>query len=265
MTGFQCDGPVNVEIGVPTGRVDVTAEERNSVEVDVTPADNSEASRSMAEETVVEFSDGLLVVQVPEDVRRRSPGAIKVEAKVPSESSLVIGVANADATCTGTFGDVKVSSASGAISVGDALRDARIHTASGNARLGDVDGDLTVRTASGDIEAGVVGGSLSVKSASGDIKLVSLGGNLNAETASGDLKIGSLSKGEVSARTVSGKVRLGVRIGTGVWLDLSSMSGSIDSDLESSDDSPGGHDLSIQVRTVSGSIKIERAKEAAAV
>jgi hypothetical protein len=66
-------------------------------------------------------------------------------------------------------------------------------------------------------------------------------------------------RGAVRVDTVSGAASVGVAAGTGVWLDLRTLSGSTSSDLNPGDQAPPtGHDLELQVRTVSGDIDVHR-------
>lgn len=261
MSEFPSSEPVDVEIFVPVGSVTVIAEERDSVHAEVTPQGNGEASRSAAEATNALFENGTLLIELPMEHRRGSPPAIHVEARVPADSRIRIRVASAHVDCRGQYGEAEVHSASGNVAVGDVTGHGKIHTASGEVRIGAVGGDLSVNSASGDIAAGVVSGSVEARTASGDLKVRSVGGNLSVQTASGDVEVGGISRGETIVKTVSGKVDIAVARGTGVWLDLSSMSGKITSDLETDDSSSESRDLSIHARTVSGRISIDRAAQ----
>jgi len=71
-----------------------------------------------------------------------------------------------------------------------------------------------------------------------------------------------VSAGEISMGAVSGDIEVGVAFGVGVYLDLSSLTGSIRSELDETD---GDGDVRLQVscRTVTGGIRITRASQAA--
>ncbi len=289
MPEFQCSGPISVEVSVPTGSVKITAEERDSAHVEVTPFRDNKGSSEAAEATVVEFGDGKLLIEVPRGRSKwwsRGDNSVKVEARVPLESDVRVGVATADVKCVGTYGRMNANSASANVVIGDVIGDAEINTASGDIQVGAIGGGLKVHSASGDVEVDSVGGSLSTKTASGDIKVGAVGDDIETHSSSGDLLIGSIGKGEVLARTVSGDVRLQVVQGTGVWLDLSSLSGNISNSLDSDDGDAEGDggagesgdssvgsgdgsgsspDLTIHARTVSGDIRIDRAAEPASV
>jgi len=73
-----------------------------------------------------------------------------------------------------------------------------------------------------------------------------------------------------SVKTVSGDVRVGVGRGTRVWIDATSVSGDLGSELGLDDGEPdtdepdpgGGPVVPLHVKTVSGDVSIVRATEA---
>jgi len=78
-------------------------------------------------------------------------------------------------------------------------------------------------------------------------------------TASGDVWVGAATGGAVEAKTASGDVTVGVVAGLRVWLDLSSVSGRMDSEL--ADDGATGDGppaLTLALRSVSGDMRIHR-------
>jgi DUF4097 and DUF4098 domain-containing protein YvlB len=252
---------------IPAGRVSVTAEERETAVVEVKPFGDRERDRAAAEATEVSFDGDTLTIEAPQSSGWLSwrSGSVKVEVRVPVDSSARIKTASADITCRGRYGDVKVNSASGDISIDGASGDVKVQKASGETVVGSVGGQLSITSASGDVKVGEVEGAVTLKTASGDIKIGAAGGDVKVKSASGDLAVGAVRRGEVSVQSVSGKVSLGVIPGIGVWMDLSTLSGRVNSALESVDSPPGRQDLTIQVHTVSGDIDITRSREPATV
>ncbi|MCH7735415.1 MAG: DUF4097 family beta strand repeat protein, partial [Chloroflexi bacterium] len=124
---------------------------------------------------------------------------------------------------------------------------------------------LTAQTASGDVTAPRVEGAVTAKTASGDVEIGEAGSDVRANTASGDLRVETASRGTVSSKSASGSVSIGVATGTGVWLDLNTVSGSINNGLDTTATEPESRDLTIQVRTVSGDIDITRSRAATPV
>lgn len=267
MPEFQCSGPIKVDIQVAAGSVSVTAEDRLTAIVEVTPFGEQERDHSFAEATKVSFHGDNLIIEAPRNFGWRSwrGSSLKVEVRVPVDSSARIKAASADITCSGRYSQFEANSASGDLSIDDVTGDVKVHAASGDISTGNIGGQLNAGSASGDITAGKVGGAAKLKTASGDIRIDAAGGDVHAKSASGDLEVGAVSRGNVSVSSVSGKVSLGVASGTGVWMDLSSLSGHIDSALEPVESPPEHRELTIQVHTISGAINIMRSPQQLAV
>jgi DUF4097 and DUF4098 domain-containing protein YvlB len=263
MSEFPVDGPITVSVRITSGAVEVVAEEeRSSADVDVQPGDARPESCELAEETQVELRGDTLVIATPDRSGwRRRDGSLAVTVRVPRDSSVDAKVASATTACHGRFATVDVDSASGDAYAEHVTGKAVFQTASGDVRTGAVDGALRVKGASGDLKAGRVGGSVDVKTASGDIQIEEAGADVDAKTASGDVRLGATGSGTVRVGTVSGDVGVGVRAGTGVWLDVSTVSGRTRNGLDMGA-APGGdgdgHQLTLQLRTVSGDIDIYR-------
>jgi DUF4097 and DUF4098 domain-containing protein YvlB len=140
-----------------------------------------------------------------------------------------------------------------------------VNTASGDLHAIRVDGKLNVHTASGDISTRQVGGDVTANTASGDVAIDSAAAGVRVNSASGDVRLGVVRRGTVRVDSASGDVSIGVAAGTGVWLDVTTMSGSTRSDLEMTGNAqPAGHELSLQIRTMSGDIELRRVASAAA-
>lgn len=263
MPEFPCPGPITLDVRIAAGSVDLYAEPRETAVVEVAPYDGSDNSREAAARTHVELSGDTLVIAAPEGsgwLLRRSP-RLQVTARVPAGSTGRVRVASADTSCHGQWSQIKVNTASGDSYVEQLTGDLSVNTASGDVRAGAVGGRLTVKTASGDVSARQVTGPVDVKSASGDLQLDQVDTDLTVTTASGNATVGAARHGSFRANTVSGDVSVGVVSGTGVWLDLNTLSGKTRSDLSVSEGgggAAGNPDLTLQVRSVSGSIDVHR-------
>lgn len=264
MHEFSCSGPVIVDVRLGGGAIDLYAEPRDTAVVEVTPYDNSDTAQQAASETRVEMSGDTLLIGAPDTsgwLFRRSP-RVRVVARVPEASTAYLKVASADASIHGAWSQAKVNTASGNVSVDHVTGDLSVNTASGDVRAARIGGRLSVNTASGDVNAQQVGGSVEVKGASADVEVGDLGGDLRSSTASGDVRVGTARQGTVRANSASGDVSVGVAPGVGVWLDLNTLSGRTNSDLDMTGDAPPtSHDLTIQVRTMSGDISIHRVNQ----
>lgn len=261
MHEFPCDGPVQVDLRQGNGTCELRAEPRDTATVEVEPYDNTEAGRQAARDTRVELSGDTLVVAAPEGggwLFRRTP-RLRITVAVPNGSSGRLRVASADLSCRGEWRDIKINTASGDVDVERTTGDLTVNTASGDVRAGHVGGRLTVNSASGDVSASRVDGAVEVKGASADVEVDDLRGDLRSHTASGDVRVGTASRGSITVNSASGDVSIGVTSGTGVWLDLNTFSGRTSSDLTLSGDAPpADHQLTIQVRTMSGDIDVHR-------
>jgi DUF4097 and DUF4098 domain-containing protein YvlB len=263
MYEFDCPEPVTLSLRIAGGDAEIVAEDRRDATVAVTPVDGSDASRDAAARTRVELRDGTLHIEAPEWTGwlfRRGP-RIRVSVRVPQDSGLAVKVASADVRATGRYRFASLVSASGDASIEHVTGDAAVSAASGDLQVGRVDGSLKINGASGDLAVGHVGGDVIAHCASGDIAIKHACGSLRATTASGDVRIGTVTAGTVRVNSASGDVTIGVAAGTGVWLDLTSISGDTRTDLTM----PAGHGdqsaaaLNLQVRTVSGDIHVHRA------
>jgi DUF4097 and DUF4098 domain-containing protein YvlB len=117
-----------------------------------------------------------------------------------------------------------------------------------------VTGRATVGSASAALRAESIGTGLEVRTASGDVELGRAAGDASVSTASGDVGIDRVTGGSVTVKTVSGDVSVGVVPGLKVWLDLASVSGRMESQLDEDGDAGGNGpaQVTVAVRTVSG-------------
>lgn len=261
MHEFPATTPLHLVVRLSSGAVEVTAEERDSATVDVQPGDAHDASRDLAADTTVELRGDTLLVVTPkssEGLLRRS-GSVRIDVRMPLDGTVEVKAASADTVCRGRYARAALTSASGDILVEHVTGDASAETASGKVRMIRIDGDLTVRGASGDVRADHAGGRINAKLASGDLQIGEAVSDVLAKTASGDVRLGAAGRGAVRVSTTSGDVAVGVRAGTGVWLDLSTVSGRTSNGLDMAGSAPSdGHQLSLQLRTVSGDIDVHR-------
>ncbi|HEX5199192.1 MAG TPA: DUF4097 family beta strand repeat-containing protein [Actinoplanes sp.] len=262
MYEFDRSTPVTLVLRALGGSVDIVAEERLTIQVDVQPigANGHEA----AQNTRVELEDDTLLVSVPGAEFwswRRTP-KLKITARVPLGSALVGKSASADVRATGVFSDVRLDVASADVEVAEATGDVSLDAASGNLSVARVGGSLRVKSASGDVRVGDVTGDVSFDTASGDIRTGAIGGSARSRTASGDIEIGSLRQGKASITTASGDITVGVAAGSAVWMDVNTVSGRSITDLTSQGDVPPAEEqvaLELRIRAVSGDVRIHRA------
>jgi hypothetical protein len=249
-----------VEVRNPAGSVTVeTVDGAAEFEVRVEALDS--AAEQVLDQVEIDGSGGRLRVLVPERRLFRSP-SFAVFVSAPAGAAARVAVASADMDLRGYLGRCELTSASGDVAV-ERCTELQVRTASGDARIGSVSGRTTVGTASGDLRIGAAEGGLEVRTASGDVEAESTAGAVSLSTASGDVRLGAMGAGQLKLKTVSGDVEIGVIPGLRVWLDLSSVSGRMESQLDG--DGPAGDgpaQLDLSMRSVSGDLRIRRAAAA---
>lgn len=263
---FETPGRVLVRVLIAEGAVEVSSGSAPRVEVDVQPLRNNAASREAVEHTRVELTERGGLYEVVVDAPKRWIGfgrgaSIGVRVTCPEGTRLEVSTASADVRTTGRLGEIDAKTASGDLAFDVVDGDLRVATASGDVSAAEIGGSGTIKSASGDVEVRLGRGPLSINLASGDVRVVRALAGVSLGSASGDLEIGSVESGEIRVQSVSGDVRVGVREGLRVWIDASSVSGSIASELPAEDGPPadGTAALEIRARTVSGDVRIAAA------
>jgi DUF4097 and DUF4098 domain-containing protein YvlB len=198
-----------------------------------------------------------------------------VHVVVPTGSDLATKTGSADTETIGTLGVVKLKTGSGDVEVervegpmvvdsgsGDircheAAAEVRIKSGSGDIDLGDVRGTTGISTGSGDVVIGVAHERTVIKTGSGDLELKRSESDVSLTTASGDLVIRHAPRGKITAKNVSGDVRVGIPSGTPVWTDVNTVTGSVASDLTSAGKPADGQDyVELRATTVSGDVHL---------
>jgi DUF4097 and DUF4098 domain-containing protein YvlB len=256
---FETHEPLSVDVRIAAGELRLDAVETGETEVEVEPLDD--AAEELIDAVRVELRGRDLAVEMPE--RRglfgRSP-RFAVRMRVPSSSRLGVRTRSADVVARGLLESADVKSASGDVELEQVERDARVQSASGDVSI-ELAGGVAVDTASGDVTVGHCAGRLRANLVSGDLVLRRADGPVEAHSVSGDQRLESVGPATVVADSVSGDVVVRVRRGATVWLDVRSISGETQSELEVGDGPPADADevMELRVNTVSGDVRIERA------
>ncbi|WP_162606079.1 DUF4097 family beta strand repeat-containing protein [Jiangella aurantiaca] len=271
---FPADGPISLSIGQRSGDLVVTAAATSEIVVELRPAGPD--GDDLARRTQVEHRPGAVRIEVPRttSLLGRST-SVDIAVTVPTGSTVDAQAGSGDIRLDGRFADVAAKCGSGDIAV-DICDDLRLSTGSGDVYVTESAGAV-IRTGSGSIRFGTAGGTVDLESgsgtieveqplssgrisaASGDVRIATVDGRVELKTASGDITAHRAVEGELRARTASGNVAVGIVAGTAANLDVSSISGSIHSDLDHAD-APAETDrtLLLAVTTVSGSIRLHR-------
>jgi DUF4097 and DUF4098 domain-containing protein YvlB len=238
---FPTSDPVDLRVQFPAGNITVLAAATQTATVTIDTNDSDERFLASAR---VEFNQPTLSIKVPERLRLGRGGSLEVTVELPEGSSCRIRTASADVHCSGE------------------LAAADIHTASGDVRVENVAGLADVDTASGDVLVQAAA-EVRAKSASGDVTLGRVSGPAEVSTASGDVRIDQAAGPRTDVKSASGDIRVAVAPGIGVYQDLSSLSGSVSSELEPAEET-GGPDMTLHCRTISGDVRVSRAAQPAA-
>jgi DUF4097 and DUF4098 domain-containing protein YvlB len=230
---YPAPEPVSLQVRLPAGDITVSAAATRTATVTLDASDRTLAA------TRVEFEDGTLSIIFPDQSGLSRDGSVDAVVELPEGSSCRVSTASASFQGSGELGALDVHSASGDVSAERVSGPVRIDTASGDVSV-DTAAEAEVETASGDVRIGQVSGGVVVRTASGDVQI---------EAASGP---------RADVKAASGDISIGVAPGVGVYLELSSLSGTVSSELE-----PGGEtgkaDMTLYCRTISGDVRISRA------
>jgi DUF4097 and DUF4098 domain-containing protein YvlB len=174
-------------------------------------------------------------------------GSRTLQVRCPTGSDVTIGTMSGKVTIEGEAGATRVASKSGSIEIEHA-REIDARTASGRVTIGECEGACRVVVTSGTVRVGKAG-SASVAGVSGSIKVRATDA-ADVKNVSGVIEVGASGTGRVAIRTVSGKVEVSVPETCAPATHLKSISGRIRRDCAS------GNDGEIDVKTVSGSIRV---------
>jgi hypothetical protein len=260
---FPCSDPVDISIDSwVSGSIAVSGESTDTVIVEVEPSSHRGRAADLVDDVQVAFEDGQLYVRGPRGISFRPRTGLDLTIKAPAGSSCAAKTASADLSCVGVMSALSMNTASGDLTAASVTGDVTVRSASGDVLLDSVGGDLTMHTASGDTQARQVGGAVRINSASGGVSIGHCGGPVTARTASGDVSLDGITSGLVELNSATGDIRVAVVPGIGVYLDLSSWSGSVRSYLDEVNNSDGDADAAVEIRarTMSGDIRITKAR-----
>jgi len=275
---FETPAPTRLRVSVPSGRISIIAEDTTVTRVELVAVRGGAARDWVAEAEIAQVGDEIVVRG-----RRLGFGLFggfgSVEAVIhaPRASDATLSVGSGRIETAGAMGKVNATTGSGDIHIADcaeasantgsgdieidlASGSVEAKTGSGEIRIGKVGADARITTASGNARVDGVARAAKLTTANGNIEIGEAGDSLEAFSASGDVHIRRADHGHVRARTVSGEVSVGVASGVAALLDLSTVSGRVNSDLAA-----GGPPAESEARvelvlsTVSGNVGVARA------
>jgi DUF4097 and DUF4098 domain-containing protein YvlB len=269
---FETLRPVELYVEIGRGSVQVSAVDTTESRVEVSGRD--------ADRVRIDQDDHRLSVVAPHARGGFLSGDSRLDVRVvvPLESSLAVRTGSADIDVDGGVASAQLRSGSGGVRLGTLSGPGLVETGSGDVHVGRAGGELRIKsgsggvtvdhseaalsvsTGSGDVAIGTAAGPSIVKTGSGDLSVAESLTDVTLTTGSGDLVVAAARRGRVSAKGASGDVRVGVPVGLPVWTDVSTVSGSIRSDVEGAGEPQDGQDhLEVRARTVSGDVLLTRA------
>jgi DUF4097 and DUF4098 domain-containing protein YvlB len=225
-------GHVRLRLETRSGRVLVTAEQREDLQVE-------EGLRS------------------PEDIERDGPeltlksggfGSKSLQVRCPEGTDLVISSLSGQVDVRGRAGAVLVSTASASIEVERALT-ADLRTLSGTIGLGACSGRCRLRTKSGKVRVGATG-QADVATVSGSITVTRAAGDVAAKTVSGNVQVEALGAHDLAVRTVSGGISVTFPRAVHPNARIRVLSG------RPRVECAAGHDCAVDIVSVSGRVEV---------
>jgi DUF4097 and DUF4098 domain-containing protein YvlB len=262
---FETPGEVRLRIAIGAGDIQIDTADRVATEVEL-HALNRAAEEAITEMTVrCDEHIGVWTVVVEEPKRGFlsslfDKAEIGVRVRCPRDVHVDLQTGSADAHVQGDVSSAQAKTGSGDMAFQAVRDDLTVNSASGDVIAGDVGAACTVKTASGDVRVASVGRELVANLVSGDVDVGRADGPVSVQSVSGDQHIRAISTGEVRLQSVSGDIFVGVRPGLRLYIDATSVSGDMSSDLDSADGPPvEGPLVELRAKTVSGDVQIARA------
>ncbi|HEY9294572.1 MAG TPA: DUF4097 family beta strand repeat-containing protein [Microlunatus sp.] len=174
MYTFATTAPISAHLDIPAGGIRLIAADRADTTVEVLPTDASKARDvKAAEQITVTYSDGALQIEAP-SARHQilgPSGSVEIAVQLPVGSSIEVKTASTEFRGVGTFGDVTIDAAQGAIKV-DEAQSVRATVAAGDIIVGRLNGPAELSTQKGDIQISeAVGGTVVMQSMVGNLTI----------------------------------------------------------------------------------------------
>jgi hypothetical protein len=260
---FQTPGEPRLRVRNPSGLVSVETGETGETVVELDALRDDEVTRTAIQNAVVEQSGNTVTVEIAGKswgFLGRSP-SVGIRIRCPYGSAVDCTTASADLSATGRIGDGVVKTASGDVQLEHVGGSLDVQTASGDLRVTQVDGQARLKTVSGDARVRVARAGLDVTMVSGDLAVDEAHTDISAGTVSGDQSVRSVREGQIRLQSVSGDIEVGVAPGTRVFIDASTTSGDVGSELDVTQAPAGGaagREAKLRLKSISGDISIVR-------
>jgi hypothetical protein len=249
MPAYESLAPIDADLNVSSGHVEVVASDRADTTVDVTPTNPGRPGDvALAREATVAFENNRLRVRVPPRNRLIGPnGSVDVRVELPTGSRAEIEASYGSVRVRGELGATRIVAKYGNVSA-DRVGDLALVSPHGEVDIAEVDGELDVKAAHGHVRIGRIAGAARLRGAHGALSLGTTEGEVDVAT-SGGLTI-ERALGDVTARTSYGAIRVleaeggilrlesayqevevGVPFGVAAWVDAASAHGVVRTEL----------------------------------
>ncbi|WP_306319783.1 MULTISPECIES: DUF4097 family beta strand repeat-containing protein [unclassified Streptomyces] len=172
MRTFDTPATISAVLHLPAGRIQVIAADRADTTVEVRPADPGKGRDvKAAEQTTVEFADGVLRVDAPAEKNQflGASGAIEVTVQLPAGSGVRATAAAVEFRGVGRLGDLVCEGAHGAVRIDEAAS-VRLAAYAGDVTVGRLAGPADITVQKGDIRISeAISGTLELRTRMGDV------------------------------------------------------------------------------------------------
>jgi hypothetical protein len=158
--------------------------------------------------------------------------SINYEITVPADATIRSRTGSGDQSIEGTHGNAEVQTGSGNVKLANIAGEVRLQTGSGDVRAHEISGAVHGSTGSGDVEIEETGqGDLELRTGSGNITARGIQGGFRGETGSGEITAEGTQSGPWEIQTGSGNVHVRLPGNAAFDADVSTNSGSINTDV----------------------------------
>lgn len=279
MPTFSTPNPIDLDLTVGIGYVEVNASDRADTVAEVTPSNPNRAGDiSLARDSTIVFADGRLRVTVPKRLNLFGPGdSVDVRIDLPTGSRTVIDIAYGSIRGRGAFGASTIASAYGSVTL-DSTDALRLKASYGEVEIAEVNGDLDLTVGHGKLHIDRIAGSARFKGSHGDIELGEVlgavegrasgsvtvgkaGGDVAIQTAYGNLRVREVTGGTVRLENGHANVHVGVPSGVAAWVDAASQHGVVRNELTPEGGPGSANTVELRLRVNYGDIVITRSQE----
>jgi len=284
MPAYESLAPIDADINVIVGHVEVVASDRADTTAEVTPTNPGRPGDvSLAREATVAFENNRLTVRVrvPPWLKLFGPsGSVDVRVELPAGSRAEIEIGYGSVRVRGELGATRIVAKYGNVSA-DRVGDLALVSPYGEVDIAEVDGGLDVTAGHGHVRIGRISGAARLRGAhgtltlgttEGEVEVATSGaltiehalGNVTARSAHGAIRVLKAEGGILRLENGHAEVEVGVPLGVAAWVDAASAHGVIRNELTPDPEAAGtDRTIELHLRANWADVLIRRAAGAA--